>query len=47
MRWILVHKLKEICIGYFCGRNKNISMIGYFDYDLKELAIKNISKNQY
>ncbi|WP_440650521.1 hypothetical protein [Candidatus Pelagibacter sp. HIMB1495] len=30
---------------FFCGRNKkNISMIGYFDYDLKELAIKNISK---
>jgi hypothetical protein len=30
---------------FFCGRNdKNISMIGYFDYDLHELKIKNISK---
>ena len=30
---------------FFCGRNsKNISMIGYFDYDLKKLEIKKISK---
>lgn len=30
---------------FFCGRNnKNISMIGYFDYDLKKLKIKKISK---
>jgi len=30
---------------FFCGRNyKNISMIGYFDYDLKKLEVKNISK---
>lgn len=30
---------------FFCGRNeKNISMIGYFDYDLKKCKIKKISK---
>ena len=30
---------------FFCGRNKeNISMIGYFDYDLKKHEIKKISK---
>ena len=30
---------------FFCGRNnKNISMIGYFDYDLKKLEVKKISK---
>ena len=30
---------------FFCGRNKkNISMIGYFDYDLKKHKIKKISK---
>ena len=30
---------------FFCGRNnQNISMIGYFDYDLKKLEVKKISK---
>ncbi len=30
---------------FFCGRNnKNISMIGYFDYDLKKFEVKKISK---
>ena len=30
---------------FFCGRNKkNISIIGYFDYDLKKLKVKKISK---
>lgn len=30
---------------FFCGRNeKNISMIGYFDYDLKTFKVKDISK---
>ena len=30
---------------FFCGRNnKNISMIGYFDYDIKKLEVKKISK---
>ena len=34
---------------FFCGRNsKNISMIGYFDYDLKKLEIKkNIKKTSF
>ena len=40
-----IHLKKSIYRIFFCGRNiKNISQIGYVDYDLDKLKVLNISK---
>lgn len=40
-----IHLKKSIYRIFFCGRNnKNISQIGYVDYDLEKLKVLNISK---